>query len=362
MASSQIVDFVKSKEKTRLDQLFHNPGLIHIGHQILNQVNKESKIQPKNVSQTWSQIVGFVQSNEKMSLMYFYSNFGKNHIGRKIFMELNFEGIQAARGVCKMWKDIIDDYQFWWEWNQIRDKKLEWNHDEDAYYISSSHARYGYLNFVLNSFKVFDFHQETRGLTKNAISFFCIRSMFLQKYQSEKFERNMGFYQDLWLKIAIRYLNMYKIQNLWAALLKIHSWKKVKKMPNELPFNSNFWQCESKSFLEKYLKKLEFDPLDDKIKSLNNLTNFCLNPNLKHIGQKIFSYLKFKDQVTSRRVCFSFKKAIDTIWAENVGLSMPKFNLRLSYSRNSARKLMKQIKSAQKSGQIAKKRSGCPIN
>ena len=115
-----------------MDQLFHNPGFNHIGQQILNQVNKEIRIQPKDVSKTWTQIADFVQSNEKANLMYFYSNFGLNHIGRKIFMELNFEGIQAARGVCKTWKNIIDDYQFWLEWNQYKEKLSDADSDSDS--------------------------------------------------------------------------------------------------------------------------------------------------------------------------------------------------------------------------------------
>ena len=50
------------------------------------------------------------------------------------------------------------------------------------------------------------------------------------------------------------------------------------------------------------------------------------------------------------------------MWAENVGFSIPKFYSRLCYNRNSAQKLIKQIQTAQKSGRIAKKRSGSPIN
>ena len=50
------------------------------------------------------------------------------------------------------------------------------------------------------------------------------------------------------------------------------------------------------------------------------------------------------------------------MWAENVGFSIPKFYSRLCYNRNSARKLIKQIQTAQKNFQNPKKRSGSPIN
>ena len=50
------------------------------------------------------------------------------------------------------------------------------------------------------------------------------------------------------------------------------------------------------------------------------------------------------------------------MWAENVGFSIPKFYSRLCYNRNSARKLIKQIQTAQKNFQNTKKRSGSPIN
>ena len=50
------------------------------------------------------------------------------------------------------------------------------------------------------------------------------------------------------------------------------------------------------------------------------------------------------------------------MWAENVGFSIPKFYSRLCYNRNSARKLSKQIQTAQKNFQNTKKRSGSPIN
>ena len=353
-----------------MDQLFHNPGFNHIGQQILNQVNKDIRIQPKDVSKTWTQIEDFVQSNEKTNLMYFYSNFGLNHIGRKIFMELNFEGIQAAREVCKTWKNIIDDYQFWLEWNQYKEKlsdadsdsDSDYLDDEDDHYIGSDFD-YRYLNLILNSFKVFEFNQESRELTKNAISLFCIRYLFLSKTTGDKWERNEEFYDDMWAKIVMKYLKMYKIHHLWASLLKIHACKYFEKVPTNhlgtmisLVVNDEY---RERVFHSKYLK---FDPIDYKIKALNNLINFCLNPNLKHIGQRIFSYMKFEDQINSRRVCYSFKKAIDIMWAENVGFSIPKFYSRLCYNRNSARKLIKQIQTAQKNFQNPKKRSGSPIN
>ena len=349
-----------------MDQLFHNPGLNHIGQQILNLLNKEIKIQPKNISQTWTQIVDFVQSNEKTNLMYFYSNFGMNHIGRKIFMELNFEGIQALRGVCKTWKDIIDNYKFWQDWNEFRSKIQFRYEDEDfSSYVGDGISGYRFLDIVLESFKVFDFNLETRELTKNAISLFCIRYLIKKKRERGDWERNPDFYEYMWAKIAEKYLKMCKIYNLWAKLLQIHASKNVENLPNVLRLIATdfYWHYFTNDTVDWELMEVEFDPLDDQSKVLNNLTNFCLNPNLKHIGQKIFSYLKFKDQANSRQVCFSFKEAIDLMWAENVGISITRLYLRLFYNRNSARKLIKQIQTAQKNlHQITKKRSGSPIN
>ena len=356
-----------------MEQLFHNPGLNHIGQQILNQVNTDIRIEPKDVSKTWIQIVDFVQRNEKVCLMYFYSNFGLNPIGRKILIELNFKGIQAARGVCKTWKNIIDDCLFWnaWNWKLLCSKIPAWKQyryqqDEDYSEDYSDNDRmisgYRFSNIVFESLKVFKFNQVTCDLTKNAISLLNIRFLIMQK---RKPVGDSYFNECMWAEITVKYLKMYKIHHLWASLLQIHTWKNMEKIPNT--FRRATFRILNRELLESDLVEWrlkdeeQLDPLDDQIMALNNLTNFCLNPHLKQIGQKIFSYLDFKDQMTSRRVCFSFKKAIDIMWAENVGYSIPKFYSKLFYNRNSARKLIKQIKSAQKIRQSAKKRSGSPI-
>ena len=365
-----------------MDQLFHNPGLNHIGQQILNQVNTDIQIETKHVCQTWTQIVDFVKSNEKLCLMYFYSNFGLNHIGKKILMGLKFKEIQAARGVCKTWKNIIDNYQFWFEKTQCKDKRIvnvfSDDEDDDGYpitpatikvkhWVNSKIICFEYLNLLIRSFEVFEFNQETHGLTKNAISLFCLRYNFLKRTEGDDWERNTEFYEIMWAEIGVKYLKMYKIHHLWVTLLQTHTWKNMDKTPNVLRrvasgLNRRVYEIES-DFVSDQKMIVEFDPLDDQIMVLNNLTNFCLNPNLKHIGQKIFAYLKFKDQATSRQVCFSFKEAIDLMWAENVGISITRLYLRLFYNRNSARKLIKQIQTAQKNlHQITKKRSGSPIN
>ena len=303
-----------------MEQLFHNPGLNHIGKQILNQVNTDIQTEPKDVSKTWTQIVDFVKSNEKINLMYFYSNFGLNHIGRKILMRLKYKEIQAARGVCKTWKNIIDNYQFWFEKTQCKDKRIVnvFSDDEDddypvtpstikvKHWVYSKITGFRYLNLLIRSFEVFEFNKETQELTKNAISLFCLRYKFLEKTEGDDWEYNLEFYEHMWAEIGVKYLKMYKIHDLWASLLQIHTWNNLDKIPNVLRrvasgLNHSLLEIES-DFVSDKKMTVEFDPIDDQVKVLNNLTNFCLNPHLKHIGQKIFSYLKFKDQATSRQV------------------------------------------------------------
>ena len=143
-------------------------------------------------------------------------------------MELNFEGIQALRGVCKTWKNIIDNYKFWQDWNEFR-SKIQFNYGDEDYfsYVNDGISGYLYLDIVLESFKVFDFNEETRELTKNAISLFCTRYLIKKKRERGDWERNPDFYEYMWAKIAEKYLKMYKIYNLWAKLLQIHASKNV---------------------------------------------------------------------------------------------------------------------------------------
>ena len=95
-------------------------------------------------------------------------------------MRLKYKEIQAARGVCKTWKNIIDNYQFWFEKTQCKDKRIVnvFSDDEDddypvtpstikvKHWVYSKITGFRYLNLLIRSFQVFEFNIETQELTK----------------------------------------------------------------------------------------------------------------------------------------------------------------------------------------------------